>query len=448
MDLGLKIHSSRVALELIDVQDSSFGLQLEAVVDDVLGKISDHTFATYKELMDSSYIKDIEVMIFKRTGLRIQLVVNEDIAAILSFFTNKHSILINPIWRGEFTIKDQQAILDRSHDRKGTIDLKKGRVGGLFSEYRNILFINFHVLVNHHKLSTREIVAIILHEMGHAFYNCEYSDRLESTNQILANVAREMLSDATDKKLEYIYRELKSIDAKVTEQQVDEIVNGNRIIAGYHLFKITVNSVLGQMSDATYDKTSFEQLADHFATRFGYGKDLIIALDKLHDYFNNPEKSQSYNTFNTILTSIGAMATMMMLFAAIIGGVTIVAVYLSFFIGIVLYGTREDVRDYTYDKLKIRYKRIRNTYIDVIRKAGLSNDELRVVIENIYIVDGIIANTYIATNIYNKLANMLFSKARKADDHIREQQLLEELAFNDLFISAAAIKLTDPKPKT
>lgn len=454
MELGLRKHSKRIALEMIDIQDASFGAQLETLVGEIKQKIDDKTFSNYDNLMGSSYPKELEAMIFKRTGLRIQLIVNEDVAAILSFFANKNHIFIDPKWRGNFSIKDQQLILNNAQNKKGTVDLQKARVGGLFSEYNNQLYINFHVVFSHYRLSVREVVAVILHELGHAFYNCEFSNRLESTNQILANVAKELMSDKPEKNLEYIYKELKSLDDEVSEKDVDDIVNGNRTIAGFRLFKVLLNSVDSQLSDPTYDKTAFEQLADHFATRFGYGRDLITGLDKLHDYFANPEKSQAYNTFNTILTAMAFMLTSFMLLHTILflpGSIIMMVEYglsvkgilhylqLFFFFFAIFSRNGEDDLDYTYDKLKIRYKRIRNMYIDAIKKSNVSKDELKAIIDNIYYIDGIISNTYIKVDVFNKFTNLVFSKSKKADRHIREQQLLEDLAHNDLFLKAAEL---------
>lgn len=437
MELGLKRHSRAIALEMIDLQDSSFGEQLESVVSDIKLKIDNKTFDNYNQLIDSGIPKDIEAMIFKRTGLKVQLIVNADIAAILSFFANKHHIFLNPLWRGNFTLKDQQAILDSAHGKKGFVDIKKAKVGGLFSEYKNLLYINFHILVNQYKLSSREIVAIILHELGHAFYNCEYSDRLESTNQVLANVAKEMLSQKPEKNLEYIYKELKSINENVNDQDVDAIVNGSKVIAGYKLFKLITGSVIGQMTDSTYDKTAFEQMADHFASKFGYGRELITALDKLHDYFANPEKSQTYNIFNTLMTSVAFLAMTIGFTAIIVAAPAAIALISTFYIWLIMFIAREDVQDYTYDKLKLRYKRIRNNYIDTIKKADLPVEELKLILSNVYFIDEIISNTNIPVNAFNKVSNLLFSKAKKADAHIREQQLMEELAFNDIFLKSA-----------
>ncbi len=441
MTFPFKKVSRGVALEMMTIQDSSFGIQLETIVDKIRIGVIQEEYPSYDHLIRSGHIKALEQAIFNRTGLQMEIICSQDTAAILSFYANKHSIFIHPMWNGSnFEIKDQQAILDKAQNKKGTVDLKKAKVSGLFSEYKNKLFLNFHVMITQFKLTTPELTAIILHELGHAFYICEFSDRLETTNQVLANVAKELLNKK-EKNLDYVYRELKSIDDTITKQAVEEIVNGHKVIAGYKLFNVILNSVVSQVSNAKYNETAFEQLADHFASKFGYGRYLVLALDKMHEYFNSPEKSKTYNTFNLLMSAIDLIIGMGYTVAVAItmgpmGGIAMLA-----FMTLLLRIAGEDFKDYTYDDLKIRYKRIRANYIDVIKKLDIPKSELKDLIDQIYAIDRIMSQTYMPVSIYNKIANALFSKAKKADESIREQQLLEDLAFNDLFLEAAQFRV-------
>lgn len=442
MTFPLKRVSRHIATEMIDLQDSSFGQQLEKVVEIIRTGVLQKEYSSYEELVRTGHIKTLEQMIFARTGLQMEMIVSGDPAAILSFYINKHSIFLDSSWHGvDFSVKQQQGIIDKARNKTGTIDLKKAKVDGIFSEYKNKLFINFHILIGVYQLTSAEIVAVMLHEIGHAFYMCEFSDRLESTNQVLANVAREILSKK-EKNLTYVYKELKSIDDTISEETIDGIVNGNRVIAGYKLFKVILNSVFSQMSHAKYDETSFEQLADHFPSRFGYGKSLIVALDKMHDYFGNPEKFQAYNTLNFFNTNVSLIGTLVALAASIVTGPIVAA------LGVLLIATVIEVsdkegehnKDYTYDKLKIRYKRIRSVYIDSLKGLDVSTENMKGILDNIYAIDRIINNTHVPTTLYSALSNLLFSNAKKAEKSIREQQLLEDLAFNDFFLRSAEFK--------
>lgn len=440
MTFPLKKVSRDVALEMIDLQDSSFGIQLESIVDKIRIGVIQEEYPSYDHLIRSGHIKALEQTIFNRTGLQMEIVVSQDAAAILSFFINKQSIFLKPYWRGqEFSIKEQQEIIDSAHNKKGFIDLKKAKVGGIFSEYKNKLFLNFHILAGEYQLTTTEIVAIMLHEVGHAFYMCEFSDRLESTNQILANVAKELLHKK-EKNLNYVYRELKSIDDTITEQAVEEIVNGHKVIAGYKLFKMVLNSTFSQMSNAKYDETAFEQLADHFPTRFGYGRALITGLDKLQTYFDNKEKFSSSNFFNILMITIDKIKHLLLLISLPFPLMIVYATIFMLFLTVMVRISGDDIRDYTYDTTKQRYKRIRAVYIDNIKSSNLTKEEMKAALDTIYFIDNIITSASPYNTLYSKVANVLFSNARNTSNDIREQQLLEDLAFNDLFLRSAEFK--------
>lgn len=428
----LKMSKNYIALEMIDFQDNSFGIQIEAIVSKIQIAINEGELFVNETA-------ELQSLIFKRTGLRVVLVTDTTLAAILPFYSNKHSIFIADLFKGNFPIKDQDKILNQSHDKKGYVDIKKAKVSGVFSEYTNRLWINFSMLFNHYSASPGEVTAILLHELGHAFSVCEYSDRLESNNQILANVAIEIMSAKKEKDLSYIYRELSKVNKNTTEEEVETLVNGNKVIAGYTWFKTVIGSVSSQTSNGKYDETSFEQLADNFSARFGYGRQLITVLDKLHDYFGNPEKNKTWNSLRHISTALFSYFYLA-LTAFSLSAIFPIGLYLSLVGFIVLMVSGENFKDYTYDELKIRYKRIRREYVELIKTLDIPSEELKTILDNIYFMDNIVNNTHRYNSIVSKIANVLFSSNRKANQAIQEQQLLEELAMNDLFISAATLK--------
>lgn len=445
MELLLKPQSRLIALEMVDLQDNSFGLQLEKAVAQIKEGIDCGAIKTYDDLIQTKLPIEIETLIFKRTGLNMELIVNYRPASILSFFFNEHHIFVKPRLRGQFTIKNKEDVINQAIDKKGYVDLKKAKVGGLFSEYTNRLYINFHILVKEFKLSVSEIVAIILHEVGHAFYICEFSDRLESTNQILANVAKEVLSERANKNLTYIYKELKSINDKVTEQDVNDIVNGNKIVAGYKLFKVVTGSVVSQVANATYDQTAFEQMADHFPSQFGYGRPLITALDKMRDYFDNELESRTYNTFNILMCVFKILMTTVFLIVIIVAGgaelaALIAAIIIASIISLASEKQEEDLNELSYDTLRNRYKSIRNNYITVLKNLDISREDITNIVENVYIIDEIIKRTEHSRKSYEVIASLLSTKARKTNNSIREQQLLETLAANDLYLASAQFR--------
>lgn len=441
-----------IAMEMIDFQDDNFGVELEAEVkkiyDEIRGGVTD-TVIDNKNNQNNinvtianigSNLSKIEDMVFKRFGFKIKIDHKSELAAVLPFYPNKNHIFIKDYFRGNFTIDDQQKILNKAFDKKGTINLEKAKVGGLFSEYENQVYINFKVLINDIELTPGEITAVMLHEFGHIFNSLEYSNRLESTNQILANIATEITSKKKNKDLVYIYKELKKVNDKVTEQDIDKMVNGTSVIAGYAWFKNIIGTVETQMKNKKYDETSFEQMADNFAARFKYGRQLITALDKLNIKFGSADKYLSMYIF-TEMISIFTFAALALFTIGLFGTGAIFSGIIFALISFMLFrGNGEDFKDYTYDELKIRYIRVRQQYIEQLKKFNVPDKTLKILINQIADIDEIMDNTSKHKLLLSRLTNIIFSNARKANDSIEEQILLEELAHNDLFLKSAQLK--------
>lgn len=438
-----------LALEVIDFQDNSFGSDLEVEVTKLVNKIINKVYVEDKDIVGCEETNRLEKIIFNRLGIRVEFETNRSLAAILPFYTNKHHILLQDYLKGDFALYQQEKILKKSVDKKGYVDTAKVKVGGIFSEYLHRLQINFGVLVNKYYLSPPEIVSIMLHELGHAFYAFEYSDRIDSNNQILVDVAKNIFTDKKEKNMVYIYKELSKIDKNITEKEVDSLVNGNRITAGYTWYKLVIeaNSPINgsQLLNKKYDETSFEQLSDNFASRFGYGRQLVISLDKLKNSELNTEDSYAYIVFSEITSLLSySLITVLSLLAMssgyIIAPLVVITLLIFRIFNTVFINNGEYFKNYDYDELRVRYKRIRHQYIELIKNSYLDKNEYKIAIDNIYTIDKIIDQTQTHSFIFNKIANLLLGVNRAADNSIKEQQLLEDLAHNDLFLKSAELK--------
>lgn len=431
-----------LSLEMIEFQNDDFGQRLEAIIAEIIRGIGNGTFPHNADLEGHALIRKLESTIFSRLGIKTNLDVSNILAATMPFYVNKKHIFLDPHWRDmDISISDQQKVINKLQGKKGSVNTATAKVSGFFSEYEHVVYMNFHDLIKFN-LTEAEITAILLHELGHDFTTLEYSNRLNSLNQIFANVALRLTSDKKKDQLEYIYKELKTVDAEVSEQDVDDIVNGNRIIAGVKMIKTLFNSVDTQMRESTYDKTASEQMADNFANRFGYGRHLVSALDKISDRFYNPEKSR----LASILTWIFELNRLlgMIIVAGSLAAYPIHACMALFILYVTLRTSAEDCRDYTYDELKFRYKRVRQDMVEQIKAIadkGGNKKQLQEMLDSIYYIDSIIEKTYIYKSVFRLIGNAIFAGGRKADRAIKEQQLMEELATNDLFLEAAHFKI-------
>lgn len=422
------------ALEGIDTQTDGFAQRLKGLYDLVKADID--AGKSPRQLANQPVIKEIEKAIFTRFGMKVEVVTHQAPAAILPFYSNKNHVFIPDFFRGEFTIRDQQKLLSKLDGQKGTVNLQKAKLSGFFSEYVHPLYLNFHQLLKD-ELTIEEIVAVTLHEIGHGFYACYYADRMDQTNQVLADIARHLLSKESGD-VDYVYRELSKVTDKVKAEEVDKMLNGPKVVAGAAWFKAIVQVVSSQMDDSTYDQTAFEERADNFASRFGVGRELVLGLDKL--YKGAPDKNRAIRFIVQLMAAMTTVAFAGLVIGLVVGGAAISALFCAVYGAIFLMTFREDLQDWTYDRVKDRYLRIRRDAIDQLKNNELSPAMQKHYLEMIYSIDAAIKETVVVKTLPANIANFIFSGARKASNAISDQQLMEALGSNNLFIQSARLQ--------
>lgn len=433
--MSLFAESIVIATERIDFQNDTFGQDLEILVSQLYADI---TSGEAKGNLDKySIVAKMEALVFKRLGLKINLITNKYLAAVFPFYSNKNHIFLDEMLRGHLSLPDQNKAIKNFETNEGTVNLKAAKVSGIFSEYEHPVFINFRKLIEM-KFESYEVVAIILHELGHAFSACYYADRTDRTNQVLANVHRVITGTRTDKDLEYVYREVSKISDNVKKEEIDTILNGTRVVAGATWFKLMIRVVRSQMSDDKYNDSSFEELADSFAGRFGYGKALATSLDRLHGEDYNKNHASLALCYVMDFACIAAMVVLVMtgitasVAAPLIFGVYMALSYIT--------ASGEDAIDYTYDDLKNRHKRIRNNIVEQLKDADLDPKLVKTILDNVYALDATIENTYQYRNLGTKINNLVFKNSRASFNSIDSQQIMEALSANDLFVKSAEFK--------
>ena len=426
---------TRPALEIIDFQSDNFGAKLEKRILEIKDCVADN-------VPFDDIVKEIEGMVRDRIGFKVFITTSEHLAAILPFYSNRNHVLLNKWWRGEISIPEQNKILRDAESKKGWVNIEKATVGGLFTEMTYNLFLNFKTMFIVYKLTVAEIVAVMLHELGHAFYACEYSDRLESTNQILAKVSREVNSKKEKKDLTYIYHELKKINKDIDEGDAETIAAGGTI-PGKAMFKVIIGVVRTQMGSDAYDQTAFEQLSDNFSARFGYSRHLVTGLDKLHVAGWSPEKSSASLFFISMIQAIWLVTLTAASTVALFSGV-----FFQFLCGayilLIMYGLLKlsgtAFKDMTYDGLKDRYLRVRREVVALLKDSKIPNEQIKGLLEDLYAIDLIVKETNEGQTLFNILGDVLFSDNRAGASSMKEQQLLEGLASNDIFVKAAHLR--------
>lgn len=442
----MKLKGLRASLEAIDFQKSSdLLLELDSLFGQVIRAV---------KLGDSpsSYLPLIDKVIFKRFGLKIRIRnVTSGGAYVYIFPVGKNNILFHDDLKdgvfdellsreADVIHKEQQSILnDKSF--KGIIDIKNAKVSGSFSMHEHFVGMSLDMLVEHFGIDDpRELSAILLHEVGHAFTWYEYSNRIYDTNQVLQELKTKEMVDSGTKS--YILSELSNKDLITKEDARSLLDSTNEKIFGLGLIKALDAGNKSFLENRVYAKTSSEQLADNFAAKLGYGKEIVLALNKF-------PALDTYNFAITQLMFLGAtihLASFVGVILALIFGPILspgVLIGLSFGLVVSLLFTIGGTgkKDFTYDDTKIRYQRVRNQLVELLRLTASSKKEVEGLLDSIQQIDKIINKLYNHRNIIDITKDWLLSGHRKAYDSVKEQQLLEKLTSNNLFIKSKELQM-------
>ena len=271
---------AKLRMEEIAFQpEHKVGSLLEEQVKTIYEKIKDGWYDFEIEKCDE--VKAIEKIVFNEFGLRIQInASSQNPAAIIPFHLNENAILMDDYFKGTGFLKEQEFLKNKSKTKSGWVDENKIKVGGIFSEYINTVFMNFNMLYEMLKRNVRRTVAVFLHEIGHGFYACAYTNRMDETNQIISAAMRKVV-EAKENKVEVLYKEFKDKGMEIRKETLQGLTSKDPIALGKTAFDLTNEVVYSQMTSSKYNETSFEQLADNFAARLGYGKELVEALENL-----------------------------------------------------------------------------------------------------------------------------------------------------------------------
>lgn len=315
--------------------------------------------------------------------------------------------------------------------KENSLSLAKAEVYGGFTQISCEMYMSSDELWET-VITDEEIAAILLHEVGHAFTFFEFMGKVTAINQILGIVYDEQFDLVPTKTKEYFIEQIKG-------RKDDELLKGLEAKNGPERVTVLIRTCVAQSSSVSlgshYDQTNCEALADNFAARFGLGRALVTGLDKLS--VKDPDYRR--NRSSTIMTAMAGTAYMILVtvgvalfspaLSALYGAVILAALFLS---------SGESARDYTYDRLRVRYLRIREQMVHSLKDRKVPN--LDKILADIKVVDDILAGMREYNGFIDAVFNVIFTKDKEAVKTAAIQRQLEEIANNDLFIKAAQLK--------
>lgn len=426
--------------------NDKFGAEMEAVCQKYLDLVnsgaSSKVIAEDKELSG-----EFTSLIKSRFKIKVELKTNSHSAAVIPNFFIPHNPITSDYFRnyaaGQKNLPGAKEIAKMVDKNLGTVSLQDATVSGWFSEQTSPIFINFRMLYKDYKLSPAEVTAVVLHEIGHIFNAIAFLNRQHTTNRVLSDLAQYLSSNKEKPDVDYVYREVKKLDEDASRDIAEGLISGNAPVMGVTLYRLAVGTMNSLLPDDTYDRVQFESNSDVFATRFGYGEAIVTGLEKIEAVY--PEKDmESFRSVSII--KFGLMTTFFIffsIFSFMTGAAFIGALYSAFsmlmvwVLGIIT-GARGKFK--IYDSIRDRYMRVRNQIVENIKDPTIDGELKANLLEQIAKVDAVLENKQNSTFFADSFMDTFNPRDRRAKKSIENQQKIEAMVANDLFVQAARLR--------
>lgn len=316
-----------------------------------------------------------------------------------------------------------------------TVDLNQAKIYNLPKDYVGTIFLDFKHM---HSMSftNREAAAILLHEVGHNFTSIETSYRQILNSTIIVDSLMESVKSGKS-----INTGIIKAYEKIYNEKVSKDMSYRDILL--HMLDVEKKRIkLGSELDMNYTIDS-ERVADLFASRMGYGSEIVTALAAYGPYIGNMFPYFKHGVFSLLFAMMILIAVFAFLFSLLIPPLVPFIVAL---VAIVLptYWTKEydDNVTLTYDGYYNRFLKMKLDLIRVIRTDDkLDNKHKQKLLDGINTVERVLNNIpKPSESVFLKIHKLFSSSKQRVFDMKRSEQLIEILQENDLWASANKIK--------
>lgn len=315
------------------------------------------------------------------------------------------------------------------------MDVKNAKILNAPKEAMWYASIDFHNLGGKATMdNARNVLAIIMHEIGHCWTYFEYAYNVFSDIKILGEVLREEYSkkNKTPTEVVAIYYQKSGIQndgEKYDNISYATIAAVNKTVTGKYL------------GDGSYSRTNWEQQADEFAARFGLGCGGVMGLQELYNKCGvDPTSSDSSALYALSITMFG-----LSIVGTVVSSVVLLAPVLfltGFFWLIAIVAVIGSITFYSkdsegpeYDDIVRRYQRIKNATIRFL--AAVEDKEVKTrLVADVEAIEKTIDNLKDNKPILHKIGDAIYKRGRGYKEVV-ETELMEDLMTNDFtFLSS------------
>lgn len=387
---------------------------------------------------------DLGKLIKVHTGIDVKIFISKGVAAYvkLTNLTPNHPIINNVKAVGWDSV-NLNSYLSSSDITGGTVDLRKGKITGTFTNVEIPLYIGTGFITrrgvdSQFIYSAEEVAAAIMHEVGHAFTYFELIGRTVRTNYIvLAAVTR--LTGVTDKvkRIEILSEVESRSGLKLGDIDKLSEINDNTAYT-CAILQASDSAMRSELGTNLYDNTGAESLADQYTARQGLAVPLATLVSKLlrengdRAFMSRPVHYLSNVVSFTMITfSIMTLPTSGIVWSLIKGALALGSI--SVFIN-------SDRLSDSYDKPKERFERLRSQLVEQLKDRDIPHDIREGILLDVAEMDKLLM--FVNANVHwlDFISEYVIPYKRKEVKQVEFQKGLERMLNNELFVTAAKLE--------
>jgi len=416
-----------VGLEAIDFNlKSRLGLEIENEVKELRSSKS----VTKMQVERGNFAKIIK----RNTGLSVRMVFSQhDFPSMRMPDLHKNNVVVDRVRSWWKSNADSKTLFEEKRVVNGVVNLKNHTVSGDFTKVVSELHIGQKVLWKSSSFTVKETTAMILHEIGHMFVYFEMIGRVSKTQYVLAEAVRRLF-DAPS-----VEQRIVLLD-EIENEYTADFANKQRLANAKPNESIYRASIIGldaidaehELGVNTYHAKAYEQLADQFVTRLGYGVPLAKGLDRAErtagyvGYMNSPARIALYIANFSIFTVIN------------IGLFTLgpAGIIFAFTLSSAMLTTNRN--NESYDKPKIRFAKLKQDLINTLKDKSIDKETRISILTDIETLETLEDGVAEHVTAHEWVHTTLAPWGRKSKSMNKVQEDLESMVNNDLFAASAA----------
>lgn len=311
------------------------------------------------------------------------------------------------------------------------IDLDTGKITGkLVEKLECTLYITYGMLTPEWEMTVREITGVLAHEVGHAYDAIATMGDYVWLNYYLQEGVEVVLGRKPNRfKVEFL-----SVDA--LRKQVENPAEARRLMnepTEENVRRAIITSHRNRprpflhSKEVNLSKKRNEQLADLFASRLGYARDLVTGNMKL-DKKMHARETWSSSSFWTVEAIKIATA---------VAGIGLMPVFgpWSILFWVANMGLAQNEPE-TYDNPPERAAKVRRDLINQLKAFDKDPIMRGKLVEDIRVIDEVVKDYNNHQTVWSMISHLFSGQSRRAAQLQAREEQLERLFSNDLFLAS------------